>query len=229
MVPGSVVEDFLHKMKVARSHRALGWLALVVVLVLTTRAIVYGMDPTPTQAPRSFGDGLDGPGFGVTALVAIGLGALLSAGLVWVATLGVRERWELAEDRPDGPPPVIALARVGLRALALTLAGWLTFAALESAIHLQAGLGFHGLDCLVGPVHRNALPVVAGLALVASALLSAAGLVRAWRRRTVSHIQAPRPSARPCFTRTSFAVLSWERRPPLLLDAPSRGPPLPTR
>lgn len=214
-------------MRGAGAHRALGWLALVGLLVLTTRAIVYGMAPTVTADSQALGGRLGGPQFVVTLLVAVGLGGVLSTGVVWLASLGVRERWELAEERPDGSPPQVALTRLVLRALALTVAGWLTFAGVESVIHLRAGLGFHGLDCLVGPVHRNALPVVAGLALLASALVSVAGLVLAWRRRTVSHIEAPRPRTRPCVTLMSFTFVAMDRRSPLLLGASPRGPPVP--
>jgi hypothetical protein len=211
----------------SRLGRALGWLGLVVVLVLSARAVVYGMAPTATQMSRELGGRLGGPGFAATLVIAVSISGALTAIVLWLASLGVRERWELAEHRPDGPRPGIALGRLALRALTLTLVGWLAFAGVESAVHLHEGLGFHGLDCLVGPVHRNALPVVCALALLASGLLGAAELVLAWRRRTVSRLETPRPRTRQSFTLTNFTFLGTDRRPPLFVSAPSRGPPLP--
>jgi hypothetical protein len=207
-------------------RRGLGWLAFVVALELLTRTVVYGMAPSAGEASRALGGHLGGPGFVVVLLVAVGLAGLLSVGLVWLASMGVRERWTLAERRPEGAPPRIALRPLLTRALALTLVGWLTFAGVETVIHLRAGLGFHGLECLVGPVHRNALPVVAGLGLLASALLSVAGLVLAWMRRTVGRLVTPRPAARRRFALAVFSSHSVARRAPLRRGMPARGPPL---
>lgn len=210
-----------------RLRRGLRWLALVVVLELVARAVVYGMAPSASATSRDLGGHLGGPGFVAVLLVAVGVGALLSTGLVWLASLGVRERWALADDRPAGGPPRIPVAPMLLRALGLTLVGWLTFAAIETSIHLHEGLGFHGLECLVGPVHRNALPVIGGLALLASALASAATLVLAWMRRTVGRLVRPRPVARARYAVARFAFVAVPRRAPLLRGAPPRGPPLP--
>jgi len=46
--------------------------------------------------------------------------------LVWAASFGVRERWALADDRPRGGPPRIAARRLVVRAVVLTIVGWLT-------------------------------------------------------------------------------------------------------
>jgi hypothetical protein len=195
--------------------------ALVALLELVVRSVVYGMAHDPLRA----GDRLGGPGFTAVLLVALGIGAVLATGLVWIASLGVRERWALAEDRPRGGPPRIALRPLLVRALALTLVGWLVFAGVETLVHLQAGLGFHGLECLVGPGHRNALPVVGGLALIASALVAAGRLWLAWMRRTVGRFVAPRalPRARRAVQSLTFSVVPG--RAPLIAGASPRGPP----
>lgn len=209
-----------------RTRRALGWLAFVALLELITRSVVYGLAPSADEASRALGGHLGGPGFLAVLLVAVGLGALLATGAVWFASMGVRERWALSDDRPAAGPPRIAVAPVVVRALALTVVGWLTFAGIETAIHLHEGLGFHGLECLVGPVHRNALPVVAGIALLASALLAAARLVLAWMRRTVARLVTPRPALRARRAVAVFALDSVARRAPLRAGRPARGPPL---
>ena len=209
-----------------RLRRAATWLGPVVVLELVARAVVYGLAPPGSRQAAAMGEQLGGPGFVAVLAVAAGLGIALSTGLVWLASVGVRERWELAEQRPDGPAPRVDLSRLLRRALVLTLVGWLTFAAVESIVHLEAGLGFHGLRCLIGPVHRNALPVIGGLSLVVSALVSAGRLVLAWMRRTVARF-VPRPPAarrRPAPAALSVLLVA-ARRAPLLRGTPVRGPP----
>lgn len=207
-------------------RRAAGWLVVVAMLELVARAVVYGMAPSAAESSRDLAGQLGGPGFTATLLVAGGLGALGAVLLVWLASFGVRERWALADDRPRGGPPRIAAGRLLVRAAALTLAGWVTFAAIETLIHLEQGLGFHGLECLAGPVHRNALPVIFGLALVVSALRSVAALVLAWMRRTMGRLVGPRLASRPRLGVTRLIPLSIARRAPLLRGTPARGPPL---
>lgn len=202
-------------------RRVLGWVAVIALLELVVRAAVYGMANDVTGA----GQRLGGPGFVAVLLVALSLGALVSVGMVWLAGMGIRERWALAERRPEGDAPRIALRPMLRRAAALTLAGWLVFAAVETWIHWRAGMGFHGLECLVGPGHRNALPVVGGLALVVSALLSVAALVLTWMRRTVAAFAVPR--ARHAIPRAArlIAFSTRSRRTPSLTAAAPRGPP----
>ena len=204
-------------------RRAALWLGVVVLIELAARAIVYGLAPSDTA--RALNGELGGPGFVITLVVALGLGAALSTILVWMASVGVRERWALSEERPLGAPPRVAVGRLLGRAVALTLVGWLIFAGIESIVHLRAGMGFHGLECLVGPVHRNALPVIGCLALVASALAAVAGIVVAWMRRTVGALVVPRPLAPRRFTLTNFRLVLAQRRAPLVLAASPRGPP----
>jgi hypothetical protein len=187
-------------------RRGFAWLGVIALLELAARWVVYGMAPSSAERAGSLGGQLGGPGFTAVLLVALGVGAALSTALVWLASLGVRERWQLSDARAPGGPPRIAPGPLLKRAVALTLVGWLVFAAVESLIHMQAGMGFHGLECLIGPVHRNALPVIGGLALLASALVSAAGLVLAWMRRTVGRLVSPRAVARgSCRPASTFA------------------------
>ena len=68
---------------------------------------------------------------------------------------------------------------------ALFVASSLVFDALESYLHWRAGLGFHGLHCLIGPVHRDALPLLAAASLVAAAVVAAASHLVRWMRRTL--------------------------------------------
>jgi hypothetical protein len=123
--------------------------------------------------------------------------AVVAAALLWLAVVAVRERHLAAQ--AAGPPPRIGLLRVLMRALALWVACSVAFATLESYLHWRAGLGFHGLHCLVGPVHRDALPILAALAVLAAAAVSALEHIVDWLRRAVAALSAsvPPPSACP--------------------------------
>jgi hypothetical protein len=57
-----------------------------------------------------------------------------------------------------------------VRASVLFVVSSLAFAALESYIHYRTGLGRHWLHCLLGPVHRDALPLLGAFSLVAAAV-----------------------------------------------------------
>jgi hypothetical protein len=167
--------------------RLLLWPAAVALLVLCARVLAYALAPSPLARvlERSAG----GPSLVTVALVSIGLAAAASALVVWLASLGVRERSRL---RPERVAPTLRLRRLGLRAVTLYLASLLAFALFESYIHWRAGLGFHGFSCLVGPVHRNAIPLLAALALIAAALAEAAGHVLAWMRAVVRELRRRR-------------------------------------
>src|SRR4029453_1462858 len=112
-----------------------------------------------------------GPRLVMVTVVSLALAVAVSTAAVWLAVVGVRERQRL---RPERDLPRIRLQRLVLRAVVLTVASSLAFALVESYIHWRAGLGFHGLSCLFGPVHRNALPVLSAMALVVAALAAAA-------------------------------------------------------
>jgi hypothetical protein len=59
------------------------------------------------------------------------------------------------------------------------------FAALESYVHWRAGMGLHALHCLSGPAHRNAIPIMCALALLAAAVRAVLRHVLAWMHRVV--------------------------------------------
>jgi len=120
----------------------------------------------------------------------------------------------------------ISLRQLFQRGLVLALASSTAFALLESYLHWRAGLGWHGVRCLVGPVHRDALPFLGSLSFVVAAVAAALAHLLAWMRRTIAalltrpaHAHGRPPAVRRA--RGSFAL-----RPRLLpLGASPRGPP----
>ena len=89
----------------------------------------------------------------------------------------------------------------------------------------RAGLGWHGLHCLVGPVHRDAIPLLAALSLVAVALFAAVEHLLGWMRRTLARL-APEPH--PSRPRPLLSPVAARGRPqPAWLAGvlPARGPP----
>jgi hypothetical protein len=210
-----------------RGGRSIGWVAAIAVVDLIARAFAYAL-ATPTGAMNARLAGtFGGPKLLILSLGAIGSAIAVSALVLALAEMGVRERWALADAATRGPKPRIALRRVLIRAVGIWTVGCLVFALVESYIHWRAGLGFHGISCLAGPVHRNVVPIIGALALVASA--AAAGLAHlfAWMRRVVARLlgRGRLPRRRP-----GVAV----RRPvdlvapasPLLEALRARPPPL---
>ena len=200
--------------------RLLRWPALVALLVLCSRVLAYALEPSPLARvlERSAG----GPGLMTIALVSLGVAATASVLVVWLASLGVRERARL---HPERVAPRLRLRRLAVRAVGLYVASCLAFAYLESYLHWRAGLGFHGLSCIVGPVHRNAIPILAALALLAAALAEAAGHVLAWMRAVVRELGRRRLFPLPHDLSTTVvsslpaAIRGVRHR--------TRGPPLP--
>ncbi len=154
------------------------WALAVGMLVLAARWLAYAL-----AAPSPLGNRLEGsaggPSLVVVTLVALGLAAALSVFVVWLVAVGVRERQRL---QPERVRPELRLHRLALRAVLLCAASSLAFAGFESYLHWRAGIGFHGLSCLVGPVHRNAIPLLAALSLAAAAIAEAAAHVVGWMR-----------------------------------------------
>jgi transcriptional regulator of acetoin/glycerol metabolism len=93
----------------------------------------------------------------------------------------------------------------------------------ESYLHWRAGIGFHGLSCLVGPVHRNAIPLLAALSLAAAALAEAADHLLAWARAVVRELLRRRLVPQR-FAR--FAPISSLAPLLVAVQTRSRGPPL---
>ena len=169
------------------------WVGVVALLVLVTRWLVYAL-AAPNPLANRFESSAGGPSLIVVTLVALGLAALFSVLVVWLASVAVRERQRL---RPNRVRPALRLRRLGLRAVLLYAASSLAFAGFESYLHWRAGIGFHGLSCLVGPVHRNALPLLAALSLLAAAVAEAAAHVLAWMRtvlRALAELVVPEPA-----------------------------------
>jgi hypothetical protein len=200
-----------------RVEHCAGLLLGLVLVTLAGRALAYAATPTPLAGE------LGGPRPVVIATVALGAAALLSLGVLWLAALGIRERHAL-EPAP-GAAPRLPLRRFVLDSLLLGGGSLAAFAALETWIHGRAGMHMQWWQCLEGPVHRNAVPIMLALSLGAGAVLAALRHVLAWARRVVAVLQRllqPRPAARPRpFTPLRTAA-------PLLLRARSvrvRGPP----
>jgi hypothetical protein len=171
-----------------RALRTLAWLPVVALIVLAARAIAYALAPGPAAVLLQHRAG--GPTLPVVAGVSLVLGVAVSAIVVWLAWSAVRERHALGDGLD--PAPVLRPWRLAITAPALFLTSCAAFTALESYLHERAGLGMHGLSCLFGPVHRNALPLLAALALLAAALDVAARHVLAWARRTARALARPR-------------------------------------
>ena len=194
------------------------WAGTVALLVLVARWLAYALAPSPLARVLEHSAG--GPSLVTVTLVSLGLAAAASTAVVWLAALGVRERARL---RPERVVPTVRLRRLGLRAVGLYVTSSLAFALFESYLHWRAGIGFHGLACLVGPVHRNAIPLLAALALVAAALAEAAGHLLAWARAVARELRR-RPRLAPALV-VRFA--SAPALAPALVAARtrSRGPP----
>jgi hypothetical protein len=155
----------------------------------------------------------------------LALAGLLAGAVLWVSALGVRERHRL---RRGGDAPRLRIGPVLARALGVSLAAATGFTVLESAIHLHEGLGFHGLHCLVGPVHQNALPLIAALSLVAAALVEAVRHAVSFGRRVVAararHRRVPRAGRLAALAAPVLGSAGFGR-----LAAPAgRGPPAPS-
>ena len=164
------------------------WLGTVALMVLVARWLAYAL-AQPSPLANRFASSAGGPSLVLVSVVTLALAAAVSVTVLWLAALGVRERQRL---RPDRVPPRLRLRRLALNAVGLYAAGALAFAMFESYLHWRAGIGFHGLSCLVGPVHRNAIPLLAALALVAAALAEAVLHLVGWMRAAARELLRPR-------------------------------------
>jgi hypothetical protein len=204
-----------------RIVRASAWIGLGALIVLATRSLCYALVPGPEA--QLLEHQAAGPALPIVAGGALLTALALATAIVWLATMAVRERHLLSGD--IAPLPRLDLVRASLSAVGLFVATSLAFAGLESYIHLREGLGFHGLSCLVGPVHRNALPILAALSLLGAALHAAAGHLLAWARRTI-RLLAGRPARLRRPAALPVAPVRVRLRPQLLvLPLGARAPP----
>jgi hypothetical protein len=158
------------------------WVGACALVVLASRTLAYQLAPRPTLVGLRLEQAVGGPRLVVIAVVGIAGALALAAAVVWLAALAVRERHLLV----GGPAPEpIRPLRVFASAFGLFVASSFVFDALESYLHWRAGLGFHGLHCLIGPVHRDALPLLAATSVVAAAGVAAATHLVRWMRRTL--------------------------------------------
>jgi hypothetical protein len=202
--------------------RALTWVGACALVVLAARVLAYQLAPQPTLVGSTLEQAVGGPRLVVTAVVAVVGSLATAAAAVWLATVAVRERHLLA----GGPrPEPFRVVRMLGCAVLLFAASCAVFDGLESYFHWRAGLGFHGLHCLVGPVHRDALPLLGALSLVASALVAAATHLIRWMRRTLGTLVGRRVAFFP----TTLLVPVAPAQPPLQYASErlrTRGPPL---
>lgn len=177
----------------SRLGRAALWALAGVLVVLCARWLAYALSPSP--AARLLERRAGGPGVPTIAFVCLALGAAVAIAVCWLAALGVRERALLERRLLTALPPRLRIGRTLLHTLGLAIATSLAGGLLEAYIHWRAGLGWHGLHCVVGPVHRDLLPFEAALSFIAAAILAAAQHVVAWMRRTFALLRGV-PSAR---------------------------------
>jgi hypothetical protein len=203
--------------------RTAGWAAILLMVVLVARTLAYSLAPDPRA--EALGRVTGGPRPVVVAVIACVLAATFASVVLWLSALGVRERHRL---RPGGDAPRLRLVAVLGRAGALSVAAAAAFTAVESAIHVREGLGFHGLHCLAGPVHENALPLIAALSLVAAAIAEAVRHALAFGRRVAAARRGRRRVPRAARL-TALAAPAAGCRGFAPSAAPSgRGPPAPS-
>jgi hypothetical protein len=205
-----------------RAVKPLSWIVATTLVVLLTRSIAYAI--VPGSAARVLEHRAGGPGLAVLALVALALGGSLAVAICWLAAFGVRERALLERRTLAGHAPRFRAVRTFASAIALAVITSVVGGLFEAYLHWRAGLGWHGVQCVFGPVHRDLIPIATALSFVAAALLAAAEHVTAWMRRTFALLRTlPPPLLRAVGRLESFVGrprLSWP-----VDDARARAPP----
>jgi hypothetical protein len=175
------------------ARRAFVWTGAGALVVLLARTIAYAAAPSPMA--HLYAKNLGGPSLPLLTLVALSVAVVAAVTVCWLATLGVQERRLLERRVLAAPPRRISAARLLANAFVFWVVCSIASGLIEATIHWRAGLGWHGLHCLVGPVHRNLIPIVAALALVASACIAAGDHVESWLRRRFALLRSV--AARP--------------------------------
>jgi hypothetical protein len=199
-------------------RRGLIGAAAVTLVVLLARTLAYAAEPGASA--RFLAQRAGGPALPVLAVVALSIGAVLAVTVCWLVAVAVRER-ALLERRRAQP---FAAVRACALALALTVVTCLVGGLFEAYLHWRAGLGWHGLHCLVGPVHRDLIPLETALSFVAAAILSAARHVTTWMRRTFARLAAQLASL-PYVEAPSFGAATALRVGRWFGVPSARGPP----
>jgi len=174
-----------------RAVKALPWILAATLVVLLARSIAYAIAPSP--AARVLQHRAGGPALPVLTLVALALGSLLAVAICWLAAFGVRERALLERRALALPPPRFRPARTFVLAVGLSVVTSIAGGLFEAYLHWRAGLGWHGVQCVFGPVHRDLVPIATALSFVAAALVAAAEHVAAWMRRTFALLRGLPP------------------------------------
>jgi len=192
--------------------------AAVVLVVLVARWLAYATEPGATAQFLEHRGG--GPALPAIAVVALALCAMLAVTVCFLVAVAVRER-ALLERRVAQP---FGVARAFVLAATLAVTSSVAGGLFEAYLHWRAGLGWHGLHCLVGPVHRDLLPFETGLSLVAAALIAAGRHLLAWMRRTFARLAADLPALAPVAA-TTFGVATGLRGGLAPRLATARAPP----
>ena len=198
------------------------WALVAVAVVLATRTLVYALAPQSLLLAELAHNRAVGPHLTLPLLAITGAATVIGTGALAVAVASVRVRLEL-EGRRLVSPPRLRPGLLAARAVALFFTASFAFAMLESTIHWSEGLGWHGLRCLVGPVHRDAIPILAALSLLAVAVHGAVEHLLVWARRLFAQLAARLFSAPGPPARAPLSRFSPRRRTPA--TGAARGPP----
>jgi hypothetical protein len=168
--------------------RTAGWTATALFVVLSGRTLSYALEPGLSPAGRQLADVTGSPSLFAVTVVATAVASAVAVAVTWLASLAISERQRLEPQAVSVSQSVSALA-VTVRSVLLFVASSFGFALLESYVHWRAGLGWHGLHCLLGPVHRDAIPILAALSIVTAAVVKAVAHLFSWMRRVVRSLQ----------------------------------------
>jgi uncharacterized protein YcnI len=201
-----------------------GWLGVSLAGAFLARAAVYSFASAQTPLAARLEGAAGGPSLTIE-IVVCALAVVSSIAIVGTAAVAVAERRQL-EPFAQSSSGRIEPLRVVRHAVTIFVTSSLVFAIVESYLHWRAGLGLHGLRCLTGPVHRDAIPFLAALSSLAAAGISAGGHVVSWLRRTIARLVGHVANARPQLRRRLRPASS------LVISAPAsarahgpRGPP----
>lgn len=187
-----------------RAIRALSWTVAAGLVVLLARSIAYAI--APSSAARVLEHRAGGPALPVLTLAALALGGSLAIAICWLAAFGVCERAVLERRVLAEAAPRFRPVRTIVFAVALSVFTSVAGGLFEAYLHWRAGLGWHGVECVFGPVHRDLLPIATALSFIAAALLAAAEHVTAWMRRTFALLRTLPPPLLRAVVRLEFFV-----------------------